>query len=129
MCICIYLYICVYRCTCTCVYIYIYVNGVMMADCTNKDIAYVWHNRLRVHLKQIASHVGVDTVFFTCTLNHYCLFIQRQFTNFFTLFHIYIYIYICMYNIYIYIYVYIYKYIDIYVYLLICIYVDIYMCI
>ena len=103
---------CIYVCIGVLVHvcIYIYVNEVMMADCTNKDIAYVWHNRLRVHLKQTASHVVVGTVFFTCTLNHYCLFMQRQFTNSFTLFHIYICIYI-----YIYILLYIYIFISIYI--------------
>ena len=30
------------------------------------------------HLKLVASHLGAV---FTYTLNHYCLFIQRQFTN------------------------------------------------
>ena len=66
-------------------------------------------------LKLVVSHLSTD---FTYTLNHYCLFIQRQYTDILTLFHVYItYIFICITCICIYIYIYIiYIYIYIYIY-------------
>ena len=81
--------------------IYIHNNETMMADCTIKDSTYVWHDRLHVflfsseklekdkHLKHFVLHLSTD---FAYTLNHYCLFIQRQYTNALTFFHVYIYI-------------------------------------
>ena len=102
-----------------------------MADCTIKDSTYVWHDRLHVflfssikrekdeHLKLVVSHLSTD---FTYTLNHNCLFIQRQYTNTLTLFHVYItYIFICIY-IYIYIYIYIRAYIYVSIYVIYMIY-------
>ena len=80
-----------------------------MSDCTIKDGTYVWHDWLDVflflseklekdkHLKLVVSHLSTD---FTYTLKHYCLFMQRQYTNTLTLFHVYAtYIFICIYNI------------------------------
>ena len=81
--------LCAYRCNFTCVYLH--VNETTMTDWTNKDSTYVWHNRLCVflflskkpvlqkHLTPVASHVRA---IFTCTLNPFCLSIQRQFTNY-----------------------------------------------
>ena len=83
--------------------IYIHNNETMMADCTIKDSIYVWHDRLHVflfsseklekdkNLKLFVLHLSTD---FAYTLNHFCLFIQRQYTNALTFFHVYIYIYI-----------------------------------
>ena len=83
----------------------------MIADCTIKDSAYVWHDRLHVflfsseklekgkHLKLAPSHLSTD---FTYTLNHYCLFIQRQYTNTLTFFHV---LHIYLFVLYIYIYI------------------------
>ena len=103
-----------------------------MVDCTIKDTTCVWHDRLDMlpfsseklekdkHLKLVVSHLSTN---FTYTLNHYCLFIQRQYTNTLTLFHVcitYIFIRIT------YIYIYIYIYINIYIFIYICIYIYIY---
>ena len=86
--------------------IYIHNNETMMADCTIKDSIYVWHDRLHVflfsseklekdkNLKLFVLHLSTD---FAYTLNHFCLFIQRQYTNALTFFHVYIYIYIYIY--------------------------------
>ena len=75
----------------TYVYVYIYVKYInemflFSSEKLEKD----------KHLKLVVSHLSTD---FTYTLNHYCLFIQRQYTNTLTLFHVYItYIYtLCMY--------------------------------
>ena len=86
----IYIYIlCAYRCNFTCVYLH--VNETTMTDWANKDSTYLWHNRLCVflflrekpvlqkHLTQVASNVRA---IFTCTLNPFCLSMQRQFTNY-----------------------------------------------
>ena len=43
------------------------------------------------HLKLAVSHLSPD---FTYTLNRYCLFMQRQYTNTITLFHVYITMYL-----------------------------------
>ena len=101
--------------------IYIHNNETMMADCTIKDSTYVWHDRLHVflfsseklekdkHLKHFVLHLNTDFIY---TLNHYCLFIQRQYTKLLLSFmYIYIYyIYIYLYNIWMYIYMNIYMY-------------------
>ena len=109
-----------------------------MADCTIKESTKVLHDRLHVflfssekhekhkHLKLVVSH---QSTFFTYTLNHCCLFIQRQYTSTLTLFHIYIYIYVYIYISYIYTYIlhmYVYIYIYIYIHIYV-IYVSIYM--
>ena len=86
-----------------------------MADCTIKNSTYVWHDRLHVflfsseklekgkHLELVVSHLSTD---FTYSLNHYCLLIQRQYTNTLTLFPVYItYIFICMIYVYMYLFI------------------------
>ena len=70
-----------------------------MAGFTIKDSIYVCHDRLHVflfsseklqrekHLKLVVPNLSND---FTYTLNHYCLFIQRQYAHTLTLFHVFI---------------------------------------
>ena len=100
----------VYICICVCMHM---CNEIMMADWTIKDNAYVWHDQLHVFLFSSVWRTWKAQTLETCcvtpkyclslyleTLNHYCLFIQRQYESTpLTLFHLYIYIY----NIYIYI--------------------------
>ena len=98
----IYIHIYIY----TYIYIYIHLTDVKTAD-QHLCVTRRWHVFLfsseklekNKHFKLIVSHLGTD---FTYTLNHYCLFIKRQYTNILTLFYVYFTnIFICIIHVYI----------------------------